>query len=68
MFRLTLKLSTQNWILRCNAHWTSVQVTLPHHDAAHSNKGSSGKTEVLSTQQGRNDHITAGTQLPVGFQ
>ena len=39
----------------------------PHHDAAHRHQRRGGKPELLSAEQGGDDHVAAGLELAVGL-
>ena len=62
-----VKLLAQLRILRRDAHRTSVQVALAHHDAAHGDQRRGGEAELLRAQQRGDDHVAAGLQLAVGL-
>ena len=47
---LSLELSAQHRILRGNAHRASIEMALTHHDAAHRDQRSRGKSELLRPQ------------------
>mmetsp|Transcript_17676 Transcript_17676/g.41550 ORF Transcript_17676/g.41550 Transcript_17676/m.41550 type:complete len:260 (+) Transcript_17676:2909-3688(+) len=68
VLRQTLKLLPQNWILRCNADRTGVEVALAHHDAAHGNERCSGKAKPLCAKKCCNHHITARPELAISLQ
>src|SRR3712207_9332961 len=42
-------------------------MTFPHHDAAFHDERRGGKAELLRAQEGCNDHVPAGLELPVGL-
>ncbi len=64
---LTLELLAQLRILRGDADRTSVEVALAHHDAAHRDQGSRGKTEFFGAQQSGDGHVTSGLQFAVSL-
>lgn len=59
VLRLASELLPEERVLSGNADRTGVEVTLPHHDAAHGDEGSSRERVLLSTQQSRNNHVAA---------
>ena len=67
MLGLPLELFAQHRILCGNAHRTSVEMALPHHDAAHRDQRSSSKSELFGAQQRSNSHVAARLQLAVGL-
>ncbi len=44
-----------------------VQVADPHHDAPAHHEGGGGEAELLGAEQGRDDDVAAGLELPVGL-
>ena len=65
MLGLSLKLLAEYRILRGNAHRTSIQVALAHHDAAHGDQGRGGESKFLRAQQRGNYNIASGLQFAV---
>mmetsp|Transcript_57412 Transcript_57412/g.101882 ORF Transcript_57412/g.101882 Transcript_57412/m.101882 type:complete len:230 (+) Transcript_57412:3153-3842(+) len=68
MLRHSFELGPENFVLCCDANRAGVQVTLTHHDAAHGNERSCGKAEMLGTEKGSHNHITASAELAICFQ
>src|SRR6202158_3461322 len=62
---LTLKLLAQHGILRGDAHRTSIEMALAHHDAAHRNQRRGGETEFFSPEQRRYHDIAPSLQFPI---
>ena len=67
MLRLARKLLAQQRILRGHADRAGVEMALAHHDAALDHQRRRGKTKLVGTEQGADDHITAGLHLAVGL-
>ena len=68
IFWLPTEAFAQLRVLRCNAHWTGVQIADTHHDAAHRHQRRCGKSKFFRAQDRRDSHISAAHQLAVGFQ
>mmetsp|Transcript_25073 Transcript_25073/g.71595 ORF Transcript_25073/g.71595 Transcript_25073/m.71595 type:complete len:271 (-) Transcript_25073:2963-3775(-) len=68
MFRLSGELLSKFLVLSGNTDWTSVQMTLSHHDAAHGNQRSSRKSEFLRSKQTGNRNITTSLDLTVSLK
>ena len=68
VFRLTLKLRAQLWILGGDADGAGIEMALAHHDAAEGYQGRSGEAEFLSAQQGRDCDITTGGKFAIRLQ
>ena len=64
---LPLKLFAQYRILGRDADGACIEMTFPHHDAAHSNKRRSGKTKLFGSKQGGDDNVAAGLQFSVSL-
>ena len=63
--RLAVEPLTQQGVLGGDADGAGVEVTHPHHDAARHHQRSSREAELLATQQGGDDDVTARLQLAV---
>src|SRR6185437_16957148 len=59
VFRLTAEFFAKLWVLRGDAHGTSVQVAFAQHDAAHRDEWSRGESVFFGTEQSSDDHIAA---------
>ncbi len=65
MFRFADKALAQFGVLRGNTDRAGIQVTLAHHDTALGNQRRGGKTELVGTQQGADNHVTTGTHTAI---
>mmetsp|Transcript_5822 Transcript_5822/g.12947 ORF Transcript_5822/g.12947 Transcript_5822/m.12947 type:complete len:310 (-) Transcript_5822:859-1788(-) len=68
MLWLTCELLPQLFVLGCNTHRASVQVTFAHHDTTHSNEGTRGKSKLLCSKKASNDNITSSLELSIRLQ
>src|SRR5690606_37577762 len=55
----------QHRVLRCDADRTSVEVALPHHDAARGDQRRGGEAELVRTEQRADGDVTAGPEAAV---
>src|SRR6185312_525538 len=67
VFRLTAEFFAKLWVLRGDAHGTSVQVAFAQHDAAHRDEWSRGESVFFGTEQSSDDHIAASLQFAIGL-
>ena len=67
VLRLTRELFAQCGILCGNAHRTSVEVTLAHHDATLDHQRCSCKTKFIGPQQCTHHHVATCLHLTVGL-
>mmetsp|Transcript_51253 Transcript_51253/g.111214 ORF Transcript_51253/g.111214 Transcript_51253/m.111214 type:complete len:319 (+) Transcript_51253:2624-3580(+) len=68
MLRQPLEFLPELRVLRRDPHWARVEVALAHHDTAYGDERRSGEAKALGTEEGRNDNVTACSQLPVRLQ
>ena len=68
VLRLAGKLLAKLGILSRNSDWAGVQVTLPHHDAAHGDQRRGRKAVFFRSQHGGDDHVSTSFQLTVSLQ
>src|SRR6185312_8535081 len=67
VFRLTAEFFAKLWVLRGDAHGTSIQVAFAQHDATQCDERSGGETVFFRAEQCGDDHVTSGLQLTVGL-
>mmetsp|Transcript_60244 Transcript_60244/g.196909 ORF Transcript_60244/g.196909 Transcript_60244/m.196909 type:complete len:370 (+) Transcript_60244:3027-4136(+) len=65
VLRLTRELLTQLRILCCHTYGASVEMALPHHDAAQDDERRGGHCNLLRTQERGHDDVAARSDLPV---
>ena len=63
--RLAREALAQHRVLRRDADRAGVQVADPHHDAARHDQRGGGEAELLGAEQGADDDVAAGLELPV---
>ena len=68
IFRLTLKVFAQFWVLCCHTHRTGVGVTLSHHHASQYYQWQCAEREFIGTQHCHDYHVLRRLQLSVGLQ
>ena len=65
VLRFTAEILSQLRILGCYTYRAGIQIADTHHDTAHGDQRSCGKTKFLSTQHGSHHHITTAHQFTV---
>ena len=68
VLRFAGELFTQLGILRRDAYRASVQVALPHHDAAQGDERGGAKTKFFGAQQRGDHNVAPGFESAVGLQ
>ena len=65
VFGLALEFLAQFRILGRHPHRAGIQMAFAHHDAAHGDQRSRGKSELFRSQHRGNGHVPAGLQFPI---
>ena len=65
MLRLAGEALAQHRVLCSDTDRAGIEVALAHHDAALDDQRRGSEAEFVSTEQGANDHVTAGAHAAV---
>ncbi len=68
LFGRAAELCAEDRVLRCDTHRASVEVALPHHDAAHGDQGGRRKAVLLGAQACRDDDVAPSFELTISLQ